>query len=260
MTTERRKRKRKRHNRSRFGLLYSFLSLLIILAVLFAGCIIFFRVNTITVEGSTIYSDEQIIAASGIEEGNNLFLIQPGKASQSVISELPYIREASVNLSFPNKVRIEVTADTTAATLQSANESWWAIDLNGKLLAQGDESVSEGSPLVTGLTPLIPSVGSEVSVSLEDTAKLSSLLEILESLNYWEISDQVQSIDMSSASQITMEFQDRFIVLLPVQSDDFHTLIHSLKAISEYLDDNLNDSQSGTIDLSGEVHSFIPAS
>ena len=38
----RRSNKRKRRNRGRFGILYQFLSLVIILVVIAAGCVVFF--------------------------------------------------------------------------------------------------------------------------------------------------------------------------------------------------------------------------
>ncbi len=254
---QQRRRRRRRRKRGRFGFLYKLLSVLLILAALFVGCIIFFRVDEIDVEGDTIYSEEEIIQASGISLGDNLFLIHQIQAGRSVVSQLPYISEITIKLSLPSKVQITVTAATAAAALElEDSDTYWAMDLNGKLLGQGDRSIAGDSLVVTGLTPLMPSEGEQLAVSVDDSTKLSSLLEILRDLTDWDILDQVQSIDLSGAAQIEMEYQDRFTVLLPMHSEDFHLLIHTLKAAAEYLD----QGQTGTIDLSGEVHSFIPAS
>ena len=59
----RRNRKGRRRNRGRFGFLYKLLSTLIIFAAILAGCVVFFRVNTMVVEGNNRYTAEEIIAA-----------------------------------------------------------------------------------------------------------------------------------------------------------------------------------------------------
>ena len=68
-----RRRKRGRRNRGRFSALYKLLSILLIFAAIVTGCIVFFRANQIVVAGKTRYSEEQIIAAAGVEQGENLF-------------------------------------------------------------------------------------------------------------------------------------------------------------------------------------------
>ena len=52
----RRSNKRKQRNRGRFGFLYKLLSLIIILVVIAAGCVVFFRVEEITVTGVSRYT------------------------------------------------------------------------------------------------------------------------------------------------------------------------------------------------------------
>ncbi len=220
------------------------------------GCIIFFRVDEIVIEGESVYSDEEIIEASGVALRDNLFLVRQLQVSRSILGQLPYIGSVSVRLGLPNRLYITVTAATAAAALEGEDGTWWAMDGDGKLLAQGDSGIAEGRPLVTGLTLLLPSAGEQAAVSVEESTKLSSLLEVLTDLEDWEILDQVQSIDLSGSAQIQMEFQERFTVLLPMYSEEFHLLIHTLKAAAEYLD----NGQTGTIDLSGEVQSFTPAS
>ena len=46
----------------------------IVAAVIF-GVAIFFKVNTVEVQGNTIYSAEEIRSASGIQKGDNLFTL-----------------------------------------------------------------------------------------------------------------------------------------------------------------------------------------
>ncbi|MCD7927899.1 MAG: FtsQ-type POTRA domain-containing protein [Oscillospiraceae bacterium] len=250
------RRNRRRRRRGRFGFFYKLFSAALILIALFVGCIVFFRVDEIIVEGESIYSDEEIIQAAGVSLDDNLFLIRQIQVGRSIVGQLPYISSVSLRLSLPNKLYIIVNAATAAAALEDGEGGWWAMDIDGKLLAQGDSEIAGGSPLVTGLTLLMPSAGEQAAVSVEESTKLSALLDVLAALEDWEVLDQVQSIDLSGSSQIQMEYQQRFTVLLPMYSDDVHLLVHTMKAAAEYLD----EGQEGTIDLSGQVQSFIPAS
>ena len=73
MKTQRPRRQRGAEYRKRF--LYTPLTVLLICAALFLGMSVFFKVSKITVEGSTLYTPEEVIEASGIELGENLFFI-----------------------------------------------------------------------------------------------------------------------------------------------------------------------------------------
>ena len=131
----RRSNKRKRRNRGRFGILYQFLSLVIILVVIAAGCVVFFRVDEVTVDGESKYTAEEIIAASGIEQGDNLFLISPVQTGRKIASVLPYVDNVNVRRALPDGVVITVTECMPAAVIQG-NGSWWIIDAKGKVLEQ----------------------------------------------------------------------------------------------------------------------------
>ena len=72
---------RRRRRRGRFSFLYKLLSVVLIVCAIVAGSVIFFRVEEITVSGSTVYSSDEIIAASEVAVGDNLFLV--GRPSTS---------------------------------------------------------------------------------------------------------------------------------------------------------------------------------
>ena len=80
----RKDRNRRRRRRGRFGFLYKLLSFLIIFAAILAGCVAFFRVNQVAVTGNSRYSDQEVIAASGVELGDNLFLVNRPQTAQRI--------------------------------------------------------------------------------------------------------------------------------------------------------------------------------
>ena len=107
--------------------LFAPLSFLIICVALVFGMSVFFRVSTISVEGNAIYSQEEIIAASGIEKGDNLFFVNQFSAISRIYAKLPYVEKAAINRGLPNKLTIVVT-ESRAVAWVAAEDGNWAID------------------------------------------------------------------------------------------------------------------------------------
>ena len=241
--------------RGRFGVLYKMLSVLLILAALAAGCTVFFRVEKITVTGSTTYTGQQIIDVSGVEMGDNLFLVSRVPTGRKILGELPYIKAVNIHRNLPNELAITVSECIPVAALEGEGDCWWILDSGAKLLEQGDQARVESYMKVTGLTALQPSVGGKVAVSVEETTKLGSLKAILAALEEREMFADVNSVDLSAVTEIHMIYQDRYSVRMPAYSDDFHRLIHTLQVVAEH---PKVAGRSGTIDLTRKDPSFIP--
>lgn len=246
--------RRKRRGRGRFGFLYKVLSVILILAAILGGCIVFFRVDEIQVMGSSSYTDEQIIAASGVERGDNLFLVNQLRAADRIVEQLPYINEVNPRIALPDALIFTVTECTPVGVLKGEDGVWWVVDSRCKLLERGGSELSAQYPQITGLTALMPSEGSKLAVSVEESAKLDSLKQVLSALEARDMLSELQGIDMSAVSEIRMTYEERFSVRLPMYSDDFHRLIHTLEKAAEAL----NAGQTGTIDLTGEKARFVP--
>lgn len=250
------RRGRKRRRRGRFSFLYKLLSFVLILAALIVGCVVFFRVEEITVIGSTVYSDEEIIAAAGVEKGNNLFriLAKTMRTGKKIVDQLPYVDTVNLRPVLPNTLVITVTECTPVAVLEGERGTWWVIDGSCKLLEQGGSELKLQYPQISGLTALMPVAGSKLAVAVEESAKLNALEQLLLALAEREMLEQVQGIDLSGVSEIRMDYEDRFTVRMPLYSEDFHLLVHQLQESAAYL----NLGQTGTIDLTGERPHYIP--
>ena len=118
----RRSNKRKRRDRGRFGSLYKLLSLIIILVVVAAGSAVFFRVEEITVEGEGRYTADEIIAASGVEQGDDLFLIDRAGTAQKIYTALPYVESVSIHRSLPDGLVIQGSAQLPGGEVSGYND------------------------------------------------------------------------------------------------------------------------------------------
>ena len=250
---------RNRRRRGRFGFLYKVLSVLLILGAIAAGCIVFFRVEEVEIIGSTVYTSEEIIDAANIEQGDNLFLVNKILVGRKIISQLPYIHEVNTRRVLPDKLIFTITECVSVGVVEGENGSWWVLDTNCKLLEQGGSELKNRYPVISGLTPLMPSEGEKLAVSVEESTKLDALKQILASLESRDMLAQVQSIDLTSASEIHMGYENRLDVRMPLYSDDFDHLIRVVQQAAA--SDALSAGQSGTLDLivdDGSQAHFIP--
>ena len=116
-----------------------------IVAVVIFGVAIFFKVNTVEVQGNAIYSAEEIRSASGIQKGDNLFTLNKEAAAGSIKASLPYVETVSIIRFLPDKIVIEVKeSDATFAVTTDTNTTW-LINSVGKALEQISDSAPDST-------------------------------------------------------------------------------------------------------------------
>ena len=218
--------------------------LLIVAAVGFAMSV-FFRVNNITVTGAERYTPEEIIEASGIQKGDNLFFINRGAAVARINARLPYVENAVVVRSLPNRLEIRVTESDAMAVVPSEEQGMWIIDRNCKLLNPVEGTDVSALITVKGLTAVAPEVGEVVAPGEDDIPKVNYLAAILRILSEQELRDQVTEIDVSSVSNPSFDFMQRFTVKLGSNENLDYKFSVLLSAVEK-----MTPGDRGTIDLS----------
>ena len=139
----RQKRNRASQRRPSSGVGGKLIIMAAVVAAVVFGVAIFFKVNTVEVQGNTIYSAAEIASASGIQKGDNLFTLNKEAAAGSIKASLPYVETVSVIRFLPDKVVIEVKESDATFAVQSDTNTTWLINSVGKALEQvSDSSVS----------------------------------------------------------------------------------------------------------------------
>ena len=243
---------RRRHTRHRrrgsSGFLYKLLSVLAICACLVAALTLFFRVDTVVITGQNRYTAQEIQAASGIELGENLLLLNKFAASGNITAQLPYIEEIRIRKQLPDTLQIQVKecADP-AAVIQDGIA--WMVSPGGKIVEQRTPEEAEGSPMITGCTLLAPSVGTDAVLASEYSLQQESLLALMAALDEADMLGEVDEIDVSDLSVLRMGYLDRFTVKLPYGADyTMKMKILRMAVESEYVQDNMT----GTFDMTRE--------
>lgn len=205
---------------------------------------IFFRVTKIEVQGNMDYTDEQIVDATGIDKGDNLFFLNRIGACSRLMARLPYLQEARIARVLPNKVIITVS-ESNAVAMVSSETSNWMIDRDCKLMTPVTESESMGLIQVLGITAHLPAVGDTIQTEDGDEETLSYLCEILTEIEVRGLQSKIADLDMSDPGCPKFVFEDRFNVKFGPQGDTIHKFGMLLSAVSQ-----LAPGDMGVIDLS----------
>jgi len=234
--------------RVRFTWLYGVISALLILAAVVGGCIVFFRVDTINVQGNSRYTQEEIVAASGIEQGDNMFLINKFQVIDQMISQLTYLDDVTIRRGLPSTLNVTVTECTVAGAVRNGeNGEWWLVSSGGKLLERQEES---GDYLqVTGLTLSAPSEGTSLAVAEEQQSQRQALVDLLSALEEREMLSQTQAIDLTSSSTVTMQYAGRLTVRMKLSADFDYDVRVLATVMAEYVESKWPAEDTGTLDM-----------
>lgn len=246
-----RRKKRGRKNRGRFGFLYKLLSAAAILAAIVVGCVVFFRVDEIAVEGNVKYSAQALIEAAGVERGDNLFTLDKYQMYKQIAARLPYVDEVAIYRRLPDTLVISVTERVPVAAIQG-DGAWWILDAKTQILERTDFAGAAAYPEVTGLTPTAPAVGMRLGVAEGEQFKLDGLGGLLQALSARGVTDQAESFDLTAINSIQMKYAGRYTVKLPM-STDFDYEVRKIAGTVE----RLPETENGVIDLTldaDEIH------
>ena len=225
---------------------------LVIVAVIFVMSV-FFRVSDIQVRGNTHYTDEEIIRAIDIEEGDNLFFFDRFAALSRVFAKLPYIDEVTVERSLPNRVIITVSESQALAYIVLGEEKW-TIDHNCKVLGKANEDELAGLIPIIGISPGTLMIGETLETADGDGKIVDYIAEVLDQLEGRGLYRRVGRVDFTNPGQVEFTLDDKYIVRLGNDNNVEYKFGMLISALSQLLEGDV-----GIINVSdGNTAHFSP--
>ena len=242
---------RKKHNsrrgRSRLGKVIQFLFVVALLVAMTVGATVFFQVEQVEVSGNARYTQEEIVACTGIKVGDNLFRMNKFAIQDHVKEEMPYIEDILIRRKLPSTITVAVTEwDAVARILPNgdwvapeveegesapeATDVGWLISVGGKLLEQA--SAEDARMEIAGLTALDAREGIQVCVPEEEQGRLDAAVKLLEELERRGMLGDVSKMNVGSTS-IVVEYLGRYDVKLPLEGDFAYKLESLLAAVTD---------------------------
>ena len=236
------KRRGRRRRRKGGGFILSFLTFCIVIAAIVMSVTVFLKVAEIYVSGTTRYEHEEIIEASGIKTGDNMFLLNKFEVAERILDEFPYIEQIKIRRKLPDTFTFEITEREPSAYVMSEGNRW-LIDKKGYLLEMLDKDTEVKLPKISGIEVMTPRAGGQLVIKNED--QMSPLCEVLTSLDFAEMTADIARIEIDKLYDIKLIYGDRFMVSLG-DTGELSKKIEMLRAVLS----ELAEFDRGTINVS----------
>ncbi len=246
--------KRQKHHKRRYTLYYILLILIVVVTAALLSMTVFFNVKQFSVDtGGSAYTQEQIISASGVSEGDNLIRMNRSKVEKRVLDVCDQLDEVEVSRSLPDTLCISCTPAVVTYSCQMSDQSYTYLSAKGRILSAGQPQPADGSITLSGIDIGEKSIGEFVDMA--QNGAVSELESLQESLTAAGITD-VTGIAITGNHSVDIQYQNR----ITIRVDDLNNLDYILTASAAILQDYIGPSERGVLfyDTSSQSIHFLP--
>ena len=225
--------------RSRNITLAVFAVLTLVLVCLFTPV---FSINDIYVTGNSVLKTEDVIAASGIKNGDNLFRMNTKKAEEK-INALGYVEKVEVRRKFLADVEIKIT-ESKESCYVSFSGNYVGMNNEFKILSiRRSGKFTPKKAVISGMALKDVKKGTYAVAKKEEKLELAKLL--VKELTKGELLTSVTKINIADAKEITLTMNTETVIILGDESQ----LDYKVKCIVAILE-KLGEIRGGKINAS----------
>lgn len=197
--------KRKEQRKENLGpspiLMWIFVIILIVVFFLLINSSLF-NVSSITVEGNSRFSQQEIITSSGIDYDTNIIHVDEEQAKNN-IEQNAFIVVEDITRTFPTGIVIKVRERSAVAQIGTVN-GYYVIDKEG--IALGLNNTADSSLVVVyNMGIAEPQYGRQIQSDSQE--KLESVFLVLSAMEKYELVHKVKSIDVENPKKIRLEYE-----------------------------------------------------
>lgn len=235
--------KRRAERRRKTILQYIAIGVVVVAVMVALSLTVFFKIDEIQIVGESPYTDEQIIASSGINLDENIIVCDAKGVSGKLAKALPYIGSAEVKRSLSGKVTI--TVKVTPGKYSFINgDTAVVINAEGKVLGQVPAAEAIKYTVVQGLGVVNAVPGEKVEVS--DSGAYELLNSVGAQLEGAGI-DKITSVDITNVYDISAVYDGRLTLVIGSTGSIERKLALAAKVIER--ENEIDPTQYGRIDL-----------
>lgn len=239
-------RQRQRLRRQqRYLILSRIFTLVVIMATGLVAMTLFFKVDSITVEGRSRYTHSQLLETAAIEQGDNLFLMPTRMIRKRLMDAYPYLDIVRIQRKPPNKVVLQVEDAQPAAAVGSGT-TYYYMDAGGKLLEEVAMEQLGGVPVVTGVTIERGEVGKRLNMRRDD--KLRQLTVLLTALEEQGLMGKVDFINLSDMANVRIGYNKHMYIRFGTMDE----LDKKMRFAKKFVDET-SASLYCEVEVSGEI-------
>lgn len=224
----------KKFTENRHAIFTAFLLLLVTAMFIAFVYFAFFVIADVEVEGSELYTRDEIVEAAGFAVGDNLYSFHAGQAEELILFHCPQLRSARISRTVPNEVDIVLTDDTPVYYADIYGD--YAVLSSGlRVLGFTDAERAEAD----GLTRLVlPAVKESVAGRVLSFAEERSLRYVRSVLSAAEESSlyaegRINKIDVSDEYNVKIICDRMYILQLGSEKESALKLRMAYKTIGD---------------------------
>ena len=223
------------------------LVILIVLGVL--SLTVFFKTKSFEVYGIDRYTSKEIILASGLNEGDNIFTANKSRAEDRIEQMCPYVETADVYAVFPDAIGIDLTMAKPACRINAIGGCYIISD-KGKVLEVTASDDEADVPLLEGVQIKGRAPGEFVDFGSQVlTDALSEMFEAFNTMGSSRITE-IDIITKGDIFEIRYVYDDRIVVYLGIPEEISYKLKAANVIIKDHLDAEDNSTIAGELDVS----------
>ncbi len=234
---KRRKQRRRKIVRRRIIKTLIFLLVVALAVFVVLALTVLFPVKNVSAKGSKLYTEAQIVKASGINKEDNIFTLSSARVEEDIHKILPYIDTVKIDRKLPDTVSLSVTDAKEYESYYSGGK-YYAVSKRGYVLNQYDKPPED--TFVIKCKGVSAKVGYKIDFKSETTGELVNMLKA--ELEKQKI--KLNAVDISDEYDIKLTVDDRFEVRLGTDK-----YLENKVAHLESMIESIGEGRQGTINL-----------
>ncbi len=265
-----------RRRRRRRTIWLALLALILVAAGVVFSVTVLFQIKSFRVENldkttpadTGIYTEEAILSALQLSEGDNLFAFSASQKEEQLLAALPYLETINIRRSLPSTLVVQVAP--AVETWAAPSQAGWLTLSEGLNIMKVDPE-QPNLPQIQGLQVEKAAAGFPLRTS--DENQLALLQKMLELLKTYELYDQLSAINLEDSNELYFVLEDRAMVLLGTSNQLEYKLQFAAHILHNKDGKGVDSSEIGRLDVShmmedgtlqpvwtpGALESFIPA-
>lgn len=182
------------------------IAVVIILAAVFV--FIFFRINDVTISGSQKYSEQELYTALKLSKTSNFFFTKTSTLEERLRKAYPLLDEISIKKQLPDKLIITVTDGKGEYYIKMGGE-YYSVTQSLKIIEITEEKPDISVELLScDISKAV--LGEKIEFRTE--THYNYLCGLLTDIKEHDIKDHITRIDMSEKFDVSLKYDDRFII------------------------------------------------
>lgn len=222
-----------------------------LLMILFSVCALsvtyklIYVIDGVTVTGSQKYSDAQILEASGVQIGDNLYSFKASEAEARVTLRYPYVRQLQVQRTAPSSVLFQITEDTAVYYAEIYGDVYELSD-SLRVLNRTDAASARDCGLIRLRLPAVDSAVAGRVLSFSEEKYSMQIRKVLSQLKLTTLMSRITSVDCRNPNYLQIICDEQFRLDFG-SLDDIEVKLKIAQAVLE--DDLFNTGVKASVDL-----------